>query len=113
MLDIDAIKDEIITALEPLHLDKIILFGSYANGTAHEESDLDLFLIKEEIDDFVDFELLARKYLRPFIVSKATNGVDILSASSSYLKQRDDYFYKEILQEGKVLYERNISKRVA
>ena len=35
--------------------------------------------------------------------------IDILSASPSYLKKRDDYIYKEILKEGKVLYEQNIS----
>jgi hypothetical protein len=37
-----------------------------------------------------------------------TNGIDILSASNEYLKNRDDYFYKEILEKGRVLYEQNI-----
>jgi len=34
----------------------------------------------------------------------------ILSAPTDYIKQREDYFYKvEILQNGKVWYEQNIS----
>lgn len=108
MLDIDKVKDEIVNSLLPLEPNKIILFGSYANGTANEESDIDLFLIKDEIEDMVDYEIKARKKLRKFIFSHDTNGVDILSASSSYLDTRDDYFYKNILENGKVLYERNI-----
>jgi len=107
MLDIEKVKDEIVNSLLPLKPNKIILFGSYANGTANEESDIDLFLIKEEIEDMVDYEIEARKKLRKFIFSHNTNGIDILSASNSYLDSRDDFFYKDILENGKVLYERN------
>ena len=42
-----------------------------------------------------------------------TNGIDILSASPSYLRSRNDYFYKGILEEGRVLYEQDFSDRVA
>ena len=35
-----------------------------------------------------------------------TNGIDILSAPTEYIKKRQDYFYKvDILQNGKVWYE--------
>jgi len=37
MLDIEKVKDEIVSALLPLKPDKIILFGSYARGEANEE----------------------------------------------------------------------------
>jgi len=33
MIKIESIKLEIIKCLEPLNLDKVILFGSYAYGT--------------------------------------------------------------------------------
>ncbi len=42
MNTLDTIKKDIITRLKPLHLDKIILFGSYANGTQTQDSDIDL-----------------------------------------------------------------------
>jgi predicted nucleotidyltransferase len=110
MLNLDEVKDEIVSSLLPLEPDKIIVFGSYADGTATEESDLDLFLVKDQIDDMLEYELQARKKLRNFILTHSTNGIDVLSASDEYLKTRNDYFYKEVLEKGKVLYERNISR---
>jgi hypothetical protein len=39
-----------------------------------------------------------------------TNGIDILSAPTKYIETREDYFFKvNILQKGKVWYERNLS----
>ena len=105
MLNIDEIKDEIVSALLPLKPDKIILFGSYARGDANEDSDLDLFLIKEGLEDFSEYEIDAKLNLVNFMKKYRTNGIDILSASPSYLKTREDYFYKEIIEDGKVLYE--------
>lgn len=105
MLDIEKVKDEIVSALLPLKPKKIILFGSYAKNSANEDSDLDIFIIKDDIKDFREFELKARKQLRSFIINSEANGVDVFSATSEYLKKRDDYFYKEILKEGVVLYE--------
>lgn len=42
--EINEIIKEIVKNLRP---QKVILFGSYANGTATEESDLDLLIIKD------------------------------------------------------------------
>ena len=109
MIDIEKAKDEIVKSLLPLNPNKIILFGSYANNTANEDSDIDLFIIKDNIDDFVDFEINAKLKLYNFMKHYRTNGIDILSATNEYLKKRDDYFYQDILKNGKVLYERNIS----
>ena len=47
MVDIEKIKVEIVERLKPLDPDKIILFGSYAYGTPNEDSDIDLFLVKD------------------------------------------------------------------
>ena len=46
MIDIEELKPLIVERLKPLNPDKIILFGSYAYGTPNEDSDIDLFLIK-------------------------------------------------------------------
>jgi len=105
MLDIEKIKDELVTALMPLKPDKIILFGSYARGEANEDSDLDIFLLKDGLEDFDKYEIDAKLKLINFMKKHRTNGIDILSASPSYLNKRDDYFYNEILEEGNILYE--------
>ena len=51
MLDIEEIKSEIIKRLKPLNPNKIILFGSYAYGTPHKDSDIDLYIVSS--DDFI------------------------------------------------------------
>ncbi|SMP87795.1 Nucleotidyltransferase domain-containing protein [Epsilonproteobacteria bacterium SCGC AD-308-E02] len=51
MVDIEALKHEIVERLKPLDLDKIILFGSYAYGTPNEDSDIDLYVVTK--DDFI------------------------------------------------------------
>ena len=112
MIDIEKIKSEIVEKLKPLNLDKIILFGSYAYGTPNQDSDIDLFLVKNDLtlDKVKDFELKARKQIRDIIFKYNTNGIDIISAPMQYIENREDYFYKvDILQKGKVWYERDIS----
>jgi tRNA nucleotidyltransferase (CCA-adding enzyme) len=51
MLDIEEIKSKIIKRLKPLNPNKIILFGSYAYGTPHKDSDIDLYVVTN--DDFI------------------------------------------------------------
>jgi len=111
MIDIEKIKLEIIECLKPLNPNKIILFGSYAYGTPNEDSDIDLFLLKDNLNlnDFFNYELKAREKIRELIF-KYKIGFDILSASTEYIKQKDDYFYKiDILKNGKIWYEQKIS----
>jgi len=42
MINIEELKDEIIKRFEPLDLDKVILFGSYAYCTPTEDSEINL-----------------------------------------------------------------------
>jgi predicted nucleotidyltransferase len=105
MIDIEVLKHEIVERLKPLDSDKIILFGSYAYGTPDEDSDIDLFLVKNlEAEKARDYRLSARKELRG-LIRKYKIGFDILAANSEFLNNRDDYFYKvDVLQNGKLLY---------
>ena len=48
MDDIEKLKLLIVEQLNPLNLDKIILFGSYAYGTPTEDSDIDLYIDSSE-----------------------------------------------------------------
>ncbi|MEA2019014.1 MAG: nucleotidyltransferase domain-containing protein [Campylobacterota bacterium] len=112
MVDIEEIKDEIVERLKPLNPDKVILFGSYAYGTPTKDSDIDLFLVKDTLksNDLDSYEVEAKMNLLELMRKHRTNGIDILSASSSFLNSTEDYFYKvDILQNGKVLYERTSS----
>ena len=105
MVDIAKIENEIVERLVPLSPEKIILFRSYAYGRPTEESDIDLFLIKNtEKSNWTQYELNARKRIRDLIF-KYHIGFDILAVSQDFLDSREDYFYKvDILTHGKVLY---------
>jgi len=112
MIDLEELKPLIIERLKPLNPNKIILFGSYAYGTPNEDSDIDLFLLKDDLDinDTRYYQREARKRLLDLRLEYKTNGIDILSAPTEYIRNREDYFYKvDILQNGKVWYEQTSS----
>ena len=107
MVNIAEISGEIVERLISLEPDKIILFGSYAYGNPTEESDIDLFLLKDDLDG-EELKYLSRNARKKLVdlTYKYGIGFDILSAPTEYIKKREDYFYKiDILQNGKVLYE--------
>ena len=107
MIDIKELQPLIVDRLKQLEPQKIILFGSYAYGTPNDDSDIDLFLIKDDIkiSETRIFEIKAHKLLKD-IIKKYREAFDILSAPTSYIQQRNDYFYKvDILKNGKILYE--------
>lgn len=106
MIDIEELKPQIIEILKPLNPDKIILFGSYAYGVPNENSDIDLFIFKDNKKSMQrDYKIKLRKQIRP-LISKYKIGFDFIVASQKYVNEREDYFYKQdILKNGKIIYE--------
>ena len=82
---------------------KIILFGSYARGEAHEDSDLD-FLVIEYSEPNQRAEMVRlRDVLRPLRLP-----VDIIVTSVNKVREWGNLpgtVLYEAIQEGKVLYE--------
>jgi len=109
MVDIEILKEEIIQRLKPFNPDKIILFGSYAYGLPNKDSDIDLFLLKDDlkIEDMREYKLNLQKKLFD-LQKKYLLGVDLFVDSSERMKKRidevKDQFYDEILEKGKVIY---------
>lgn len=94
--------ERIVSKLNP---EKIILFGSYAYGTPTPDSDVDLLVIMKtkarEIDRYVAVSNLL--YPRQFpldIIVKTPREIE----ESSHRK--GNFFMREILTKGKVIYER-------
>ncbi|MGB0383841.1 MAG: nucleotidyltransferase domain-containing protein [Ardenticatenaceae bacterium] len=90
--------------VEGLQPEKIILFGSYAYGTPTPDSDVDLLVVMETNLSSTQRFLAVSRLLspRPF-------PVDILVKRPNEIKHAlaaGDFFIKEIISEGKVLYER-------
>lgn len=95
------IRNKLVKHYKP---EKVILFGSRAYGLPQSHSDYDLFIVKrtrkrkvERMRDVSDI-FTPRNFSLDVIVSTPSEVSNKLSAG--------DYFYKEIINRGKVLYER-------
>ena len=107
--DID-IKKTILEIAEKIkkkyHPEKIILFGSYAYGKPNEDSDIDLFIVKNtrkrRTDRFVEVKKIAYDPERRIPFSP-------LIYTAQEIKERialGDDFVADILKRGEVLYAR-------
>jgi predicted nucleotidyltransferase len=82
--------------------ERVILFGSYARGKVTDDSDVDILIIGPFEGRSVDKSVEIRLKLRPSFP------VDLLVRTPEKVRQRlemGDSFLREILEEGKVLYE--------
>src|SRR5215831_2809922 len=88
---------------ERFHPDKIILFGSYAYGQPHDESDVDLLVImptRNAIEQAIRIDLA---FERPFALDVHVRTPYQIKQG---LKEGDcDWFLREAMEKGKVLYE--------
>lgn len=84
--------------------ERVILFGSYARGTPHEDSDVDMLVImnhdkRKDVEQAVAIDIqLQRKF-----------PLDLIVRRPSEIKKRlsmGDMFLSTILKEGVVLHER-------
>ncbi len=100
---IDYIVEKIVREIQP---EKIILYGSYARGDFHKDSDLDLFIIKdcEESSRMlrrkVDALLRGRRFPLDLRVRKSSE------VEWNFRAQNPFYLY-HIFKDGKVLYDKN------
>jgi predicted nucleotidyltransferase len=87
---------------EQFGAERVILFGSYAQGKVNADSDVDLLVIGPFKGRSVDKSVEIRMKLRPQFP------VDIIVRTAEKVRQRvkmGDFFMQEILEKGKVLYE--------
>src|SRR5438132_8478608 len=88
---------------EQFHPDKIILFGSHAYGTPHADSDVDILVVmpcRNELDQALKIRLAVDYHF----------SLDLLVRTPKNLAWRlaeGDWFLREIVAKGKVLYEKN------
>jgi predicted nucleotidyltransferase len=91
--------------VETLQPEKIVLFGSYADGTPTSDSDVDLLVVMETTAPHVERYLAVSRLLRP-----RPFPVDILVKRPDEIQsalEAGDFFIHEVLSRGQVLYERD------
>ena len=104
---INEAKNIIVRKFSP---EKIILFGSCANNEFKTDSDIDLFIIKNTSkNDIRKLRLQIKKELRE-IIFKFNVAFDIFldtpEGVEKRIKEFNDQFYKEIVFNGKIIYEK-------
>jgi len=101
MTDIQAVVDRIAEAYDP---ECVVLFGSYARGTATSDSDVDLLVILPfEGKSFWKSPEITNRVNPPF-------AVDVLARRPDDTQRRyaqGDPLIREALDQGRILYERS------
>ena len=83
--------------------ERVILFGSYAEGRATEDSDVDLFVEMDCTQSSLQQALAIRKAIH------RTFPLDLMVRTPREIKRRleqNDFFLKTIMDDGQILYER-------
>ena len=99
--DIQAVCDQIVRRFHPL---KVILFGSHARGVAGSDSDVDLLVIADFAGSPIRMEVAISLGLEHHFP------LDLLVRTPQDVARRvamNDFFIREILATGKVLYDAN------
>ena len=103
--DIISIKDNILNTVGET-CEKIILFGSHANGTFRKDSDYDFFVVLK--DDSEKPILVLQKIYRSLAKQPMPTPVDVLANYKSSFEWRSTQptIERRIASSGVVLYER-------
>jgi len=110
--ELNVVFNEFIARIKSLfgnRLEKVFLFGSYARGDYDEESDIDVMLLVRDSD--AEIKKMDR------ILINATGDIDlahslllspiIVNCDRFYRYMNDLPFYRNVLQEGVILYEQH------
>jgi len=109
MVDIEKLKIELLEKLEPLELNRIILFGSYANGTQREDSDIDLYLVTNDnflpksFQENMNIKLKVIKALDELSDKIAMDIIVHTKKMNEKFIELNSYFARTIYNEGQVL----------
>lgn len=100
--EIERIIERIAEGYQPI---KVILFGSHAWGQATEDSDIDLLIVEETSDRFIDRWVKVRELIPD---PKRRIPVESLVMTPEELDRRiarGDQFFREVMARGKVVYQ--------
>ncbi|GBF34677.1 nucleotidyltransferase domain protein [Desulfocucumis palustris] len=99
--ELNILKDIIV---DTIPVEQIFLFGSYANGTPHADSDLDIYIVIPENANIREID--AMKLIHRVIRDKKTMPVDVIVSKRNKFNQRKSTptLERQIAQEGMLLY---------
>lgn len=102
--ELKSIVDSYINKLKnSINIEKAILYGSYAKGSANENSDIDLLIISKDLPENRSKGingLALDRIVKDFNLSLAVIGIHPNKLNDEITKS----FFDEIIETGKVLY---------
>jgi len=101
MLTTKTIKNFALRVAKQFNPEKIILFGSYAYGKPSKDSDVDLLVVLDHQGSAI------KKASDIRLALPADVPVDVIVRTPKRIQERlaiNDYFMREIIERGKVLY---------
>lgn len=98
--ELDTLKGIII---DTIPVEQMFLFGSYANGTLHADSDLDIYVVMSEDSDIREIDAI--RLIHRAIRNSKTMSVDVVVSKQNKFNQRkaEPTIERQIVQEGIVL----------
>ena len=100
-LIVEGIKQKILDGIKP---ESIILFGSFARGTVHVHSDVDLLVVWNVHETLPN---VTRRIMLRKLIGFTEIPVDVLTYTTEELKralQDEKSFTSQIVREGEVIY---------
>ena len=94
----------IVNKLRELDAEKVILFGSYAQGRADLFTDLDIIVVLDTDLPYVERSGYIYRELSPRVAADV-----LVYTPQEWQKMQGRPFIKQALKEGKVLYEKTFS----
>jgi len=113
MNDDEVIQQIVETIRDEYEPEKIILFGSRVWGRPHQDSDLDVLVVKEsekhEVERIRDVSRIVRRFQQhPHLLP-----IDILVKTPDELQYRlqmGDHFMRHIVDRGRVVHDRSTAR---
>ncbi len=104
MISMETINRAVDIVVGIAHPNSVILFGSYAQGNAGEESDIDLCVVEDSLSDKRAEITRLRRALSPLRIP-----VDIVVHTEKAVREWGEVsgtLINNVLREGKILYEK-------
>ncbi len=109
MINFDEVQNDIINRLKPLNPKRVILFGSYAHGVPTEESDIDLYVVTQDLfipETWREKSTISRKFSHSLRDLRKKVPIDLIvhtqKMHEKFLESQSS-FSKEIMTKGEVL----------
>ena len=109
MSHINEIKDDLNTLkeiiLEKVPTEQIWLFGSYAYGTPHKDSDIDIYIVMKDDAQMRELDAMTEVHMERFY-RRTSRPVDLLAIKKNRFDYRAENFSMEnkIKREGVKIY---------